>query len=1071
MQSGQEKLTAAEQVFNNAQEVCKMAQTFHWQKTIPEIMQRLFNKEEERSTAVNNAVRNWCLMERHVADYNNKAAELMVDKIESTDIPGDLEELYAEHMVQSVDGGEDVRGVVPAISVRSLLNPIKAGRILKKADENDTAWKPRYFVLMGDRTDPMNPNYQPTSGRLYYFESEDALKPKGVLDLSVALVYSVEESLFGGDKKNLFVISTSLTTTENNNLVTKKKMLYLSAESAAEKEDWITLLRRYALCCLPDLSCSLSDPVSLNLDQTEQVVADFPKATPKETSLRVLKSVRFWIMECRDLHVLDPQANDSSQVAIPLQRGFQSFCSVSVNSVRLAKTTLKSSSNPFWSEEFLFDELTECETEFKVIVHTFSRRREVELGYATIPLVNFRDSIIESSNHVHKKYEQWIPLRHLNLRPSVMGADQIEGNPAVRVAAVMTEETIMPLYEYPSFLNTLFGDNFKVLRALARTASRCLSFARDDFAKSLIAILVATKMDIHAFRALLEVDVRETEDPHVLFRGNSLSTKAIDHYMKYIGGEFLKDVLSAPIKSVYERAARGESCEIDPTRLDRNDDEFVKKQQKKLLTWVNTFWNVIQNSVERCPVNMRETLQNIRIMVIAHFQSKVGNSEKDMATLTNLQYSSVSGFVFLRFFCPAILSPKLFGLAQDIPDNPLATRTLTLIAKILQNLANLTDFKGKEPHMEFCNQWLVWNMDAMRACIMQFATSNPDNPVSQQAKSYADERASTPIDLSREFNLMFLHIANNYSDLKTQYEDAINPKSPSASGQSLSGPADLKVLFENHEVLKGMYSTYLMDREKNRRTFEDCPHIAKQFAMRNLGLTIKDIASNMAERRSRKQLPNNLNISNPLLNKDEPGKKLEMTDEQIKQLYMQQYHVHEGQAINQYVLGEIEATSSDRPVSSNLMKLMEEALAEKMAQLNQHSPSVSSLTTPISATPMTSVPTTPGPLETSQKFSFLRRLSASNASSNASTPQPSSPRVIVHSNTTPIDESLNYEENAPPVPAKHAGRSLTHTLGSKFVKRLFTSHNDAQPRPVAENGEDSEARKRLMKGSTTQHPS
>ena len=34
-----------------------------------------------------------------------------------------------------------------------------------------------------------------------------------------------------------------------------------------------------------------------------------------------------------------------------------------------------------------------------------------------------------------------------------------------------------------------------------------------------------------------------------------------------------------------------------------------------------------------------------------------------------IKYTSVSGFVFLRFFAPAILNPKLFGLR---PENPVS---------------------------------------------------------------------------------------------------------------------------------------------------------------------------------------------------------------------------------------------------------------------------------------------------------------------------------------------------------------------------------------------------------------
>ena len=62
----------------------------------------------------------------------------------------------------------------------------------------------------------------------------------------------------------------------------------------------------------------------------------------------------------------------------------------------------------------------------------------------------------------------------------------------------------------------------------------------------------------------------------------------------------------------------------------------------------------------------------------------------ETSLFAQVKYVVVSGFIFLRFFAPAILGPRLFQLRQDTPD-ALTQRTLTLISKAIQ----VGDFVGK----------------------------------------------------------------------------------------------------------------------------------------------------------------------------------------------------------------------------------------------------------------------------------------------------------------------------------------------------------------------------------------
>jgi len=98
----------------------------------------------------------------------------------------------------------------------------------------------------------------------------------------------------------------------------------------------------------------------------------------------------------------------------------------------------------------------------------------------------------------------------------------------------------------------------------------------------------------------------------------------------------------------------------------------------------------------------------------------------------NVRYTSVSAFLFLRLFCPAIINPKLFNmmsgtclacmhakqhtltLQTDHPTDMLA-RNLILIAKTIQNLANMSEFGQKEPYMQPINSFIIKQRGDMQA--------------------------------------------------------------------------------------------------------------------------------------------------------------------------------------------------------------------------------------------------------------------------------------------------------------------------------------------------------------------
>ncbi|KAN0108543.1 RasGAP protein-like protein [Hyaloscypha variabilis] len=187
-------------------------------------------------------------------------------------------------------------------------------------------------------------------------------------------------------------------------------------------------------------------------------------------------------------------------------------------------------------------------------------------------------------------------------------------------------------------------------------------------------------------------------EANLLFRGNSLLTQALDFHMRRLGKEYLEDVLA---EKIIEINSLNPDCEVDPSRISNTED--VSKNWNLLISLTTNVWESISGSATRCPPELRQILKYIRAVA----EDRYGDFLRTVA------YTSVSGFLFLRFFCPALLNPKLFGLLRDHPQ-PRAQRTLTLIAKSLQALANLSNFGQKESWMEPMNRFLTGHRQGVK---------------------------------------------------------------------------------------------------------------------------------------------------------------------------------------------------------------------------------------------------------------------------------------------------------------------------------------------------------------------
>lgn len=111
------------------------------------------------------------------------------------------------------------------------------------------------------------------------------------------------------------------------------------------------------------------------------------------------------------------------------------------------------------------------------------------------------------------------------------------------------------------------------------------------------------------------------------------------------------------------------------------------------------FLSTIIEALEDVPYGIRWICKQIRNLSRRKYPDA---QDQSICTL-------IGGFFFLRFINPAIVTPKSYMLIERVPEEK-PKRTLTYIAKMLQNLANKPSY-AKEPYMAKLQPFIQRNKD------------------------------------------------------------------------------------------------------------------------------------------------------------------------------------------------------------------------------------------------------------------------------------------------------------------------------------------------------------------------
>ncbi|KAK2525531.1 ras GTPase-activating protein 4 isoform X3 [Columba livia] len=451
--------------------------------------------------------------------------------------------------------------------------------------------------------------------------------------------------------------------------------IYVMDEDALSRDDVIgkVYITRDMLVEHPE---GYSGWVSLSeVDPDEEVQGEIHLRVEVQGSQGGRRLLRCTVLEARDLARKD--RNGASDPFVRLR----------YNGKAQESAVVKKSCYPRWNETFEF-ELAEP-TEEKLCVEVWD--------WDLVGRNDFLGKVVFSVQGLEAtgQEEGWFRLRPDKSKPR---ADERRGSlGSLQLQVRLRDETVLPFPSYQPLVQLLCqevklgrqdGQVHLVTLLDETTTAEC----RQEVAVNLVKLFLGQGLVKEYLDLLFELELAKPCEPNTLFRSNSLASKSMESFLKVTGMPYLHAVLGPTITRVFEEK---KYVELDPGKVEIKDvgcsglhrvqteGEVIEQGRQHLQSYLGELLDAIGRSAPACPLIIRAVFRQLFHRVGERFPQH-----------QHTKFVAVTSFLCLRFFSPAIMTPKLFHLRETHAD-ARTSRTLLLLAKAVQLVGNMEPAAGR----------------------------------------------------------------------------------------------------------------------------------------------------------------------------------------------------------------------------------------------------------------------------------------------------------------------------------------------------------------------------------------